>query len=511
MRYATIAISMLFGAMLSGGIVAGPAQAQSEPGAAPRAVAVARTTTIPKCTVFVDGAASSRGDGTAQKPHKTMAAAIAAADNGAIICVAEGTYAERLAPGEKYFTLAGGFQRGKDFTVRDSARYVTKAKGNGGSFIRIVDPGPTEGQLTAIDGFDISGYSQAIYRDFYVSQRFDITNNFIHDNVCADATLVGAGFALANVSGRIHGNVIRNNSCGRGGAGALNDSTNKNTVSIERNLIEGNSGTEVGAAHGGALYLFTNTLTITGNLFTGNSVTMVGAGLFIGAFTTGNQPTMATLAWNVYRNNRAGQAGGGLFCDDGATCFSDHEVFDGNCGGNIYLDGGSEGSGPTTAKFDHLTNVNARAVGCDGPGAGVQIDKGNSAPDSYTFVNAIFWGNAPGKDFVANCEQGCRALKVNVAHSMVQTDYASAGATVNFGAGIVKPADPLFADPAKGDFHLKSAAGRWTPSGIVKDAATSPAIAKGDPRGAVDRNPPRAGKRTELGAYGNSGEASYLP
>ena len=40
---------------------------------------------------------------------------------GAVICVAEGVYAEQIKPGEKHFTLAGGFQRGKDFKVRDSA------------------------------------------------------------------------------------------------------------------------------------------------------------------------------------------------------------------------------------------------------------------------------------------------------------------------------------------------------------------------------------------------------
>jgi hypothetical protein len=62
---------------------------------------------------------------------------------------------------------------------------------------------------------------------------------------------------------------------------------------------------------------------------------------------------------------------------------------------------------------------------------------------------------------------------------------------------------------AQGDFHLKSTAGRWTPAGYLQDAATSPAIAKGDPNTAADRNPERAGRRSELGAYGNSAEASY--
>jgi hypothetical protein len=146
-------------------------------------VIVARATAIPACAVFVDAAAPARGAGTAQSPHKTITAAIAAAPSGAIICVTEGAYPEQLKPGEKYFTLAGGFQRGVNFKVRDSARYVSKAQGRGGSFIRIEDPGPKDGQLTAIDGFEITGYAQAIVRDVYYSQRFDITNNHIHTNM----------------------------------------------------------------------------------------------------------------------------------------------------------------------------------------------------------------------------------------------------------------------------------------------------------------------------------------
>jgi hypothetical protein len=151
--------------------------APMRPGSVPRAVTVARTTAIPRCAVFVDAAAAGRGDGTVRSPHKTIAAAVAAAPAGAVICVADGVYAEQLKPGEKYFTLAGGFQHGTSFTVRDSARFVSKAQGRGGSFLRVDDPGPKEGQLTAIDGFEITGYTQAIVRDVYYSQRVDVTNN----------------------------------------------------------------------------------------------------------------------------------------------------------------------------------------------------------------------------------------------------------------------------------------------------------------------------------------------
>ena len=178
---------------------------------------------------------------------------------------------------------------------------------------------------------------------------------------------------------------------------AFNDSTNQNTVRIERNLIDANAGTEPGSSHGGALYLFGNTLRISGNLFTRNTVTQWGAGLYIGAFKPGGQTTSATLNWNVYRGNAAGNAGGGMFCDDGANCESFHEVYDRNCGGNIYFDGGSDGSGPTIGRFDNLTSVGALDSACESPGPGVRIDKDFQEPDTYSFVNAIFWGIAVGR------------------------------------------------------------------------------------------------------------------
>jgi hypothetical protein len=458
-----------------------PAAAQE---AVPRAVTEARTTEIPKCTVFVDAAAPAKGDGTVKKPHKTIAAAVAAAENGAVICVAEGTYAEQLKPETKYFTLAGGFQSGKDFKVRDSARYASKARGNGsGSFIFYDNEGPKGDQLVAIDGFDISGYSQAIVRKVYYSSRFEITNNFIHDNRCRDKG-AGAGFFLSNASGRIEGNVFRNNSCDRGGAGAVDDDLRENTIVIRRNHIDASSGTEADKnSHGGGLYLFGKDIRVSGNLFTGNFASGWGGALYIGAWVEGKKHTTARLSWNVYRKNRAGIFGGGLFCDDGATCISEHEIFEANCGGNIYLDSGDK-AGPTTARFNHLTNVGGLEIDCKTPGNGVQIDNSSAAPDAYTFTNAIFWGNGRGRDFVVSCNEGegaCRTLKVNISHSMVQTEYMKQGATMTFGPGIVAPADPLFADPAKGDFHLKAA---------------SPAVGKG------------TGKATELGAYGNSPEAA---
>src|SRR3712207_4113467 len=99
MRHVAIANVALFGVVLAGvilGACAGGSSSGGPPGDAPRAVPMAGTKEIPECTSFVD-AESSGGQGTATAPHQTIADAVAAADNGAVICVAEGVYAEEIA------------------------------------------------------------------------------------------------------------------------------------------------------------------------------------------------------------------------------------------------------------------------------------------------------------------------------------------------------------------------------------------------------------------------------
>jgi len=69
-------------------------------------------------------------------------------------------------------------------------------------------------------------------------------------------------------------------------------------------------------------------------------------------------------------------------------------------------------------------------------------------------------------------------------------------------------ADPLFANPAAGDFHLKSQAGRWNGTAWVLDSVTSPAIDAGDPADAYSLEPQPNGNRINMGAYGGTAEAS---
>lgn len=67
---------------------------------------------------------------------------------------------------------------------------------------------------------------------------------------------------------------------------------------------------------------------------------------------------------------------------------------------------------------------------------------------------------------------------------------------------------PLFADAANVDFHLKSAAGRWTSSGWVTDSETSLCIDAGNPQDDYSNEPSPNGGIVNMGYYGNTNQAS---
>ncbi len=81
--------------------------------------------------------------------------------------------------------------------------------------------------------------------------------------------------------------------------------------------------------------------------------------------------------------------------------------------------------------------------------------------------------------------------------------------TLTWGPGNIN-AVPRFADPAAGDFHLKSEAGRWDPNSEswVIDDVTSPCIDAGDPNSDRTSEIWPHGERINMGAYGGTKEAS---
>jgi hypothetical protein len=114
----------------------------------------------------------------------------------------------------------------------------------------------------------------------------------------------------------------------------------------------------------------------------------------------------------------------------------------------------------------------------------------DSEPD---ISNTILWDNTDGDLF------GCRAT-----YSCIERGGEGEG---NISA------DPLFADPDHGDYHIRSERGRYWPRFDiwVLDRATSPCVDAGDPASDISNEPMPNGGRINIGAYGGTTEASLSP
>ncbi len=115
--------------------------------------------------------------------------------------------------------------------------------------------------------------------------------------------------------------------------------------------------------------------------------------------------------------------------------------------------------------------------------------------DQMYITNAAFVSN----DYVMISGTGVPQVVVGTSSSIV------------WGTGIRIGEDPLFA--GTNDLHLMSRAGRYDPllMGFVSDSKTSPAIDGGDPDSPFSKEPDPRGKRINLGAYGNTAQASKSP
>jgi len=148
-----------------------------------------------------------------------------------------------------------------------------------------------------------------------------------------------------------------------------------------------------------------------------------------------------------------------------------------------------------------ITACGEAAIFCDG--ASPMLTNLTIANNEFAIVaygganpiitNCILWHNKSGDLFQ------CR-----VRYSRVEQIDAVAGGEGNI------IADPLFADPNNGDYHLRSRYGRYSPrDGVwVTDPVTSPCIDAGDPSVYHGREPMPHGGRVNMGAYGGTPYAS---
>ncbi|PLX76005.1 MAG: hypothetical protein C0614_10390, partial [Desulfuromonas sp.] len=451
-------------------------------------------------------------DGTVLYPYASLQSAINAASSGDSIRVAGGIYLESLEIRNKQLHLYGGYTgaesaayqsgSGGDFTSRNLENSFSRLQGDGSAPVILLVLDQTRG--SSIDGFVITDGNRGIVLDSdetwpYLSD-ITITNNLIEYN---QSDGFGGGLFLSGQRITLKNNLIRNNSAGFG-AGLAGSVIN---LQMTNNHIIDN---QIQNDHGGGMFM-TATGRIDSNLFQGNDVgTLAGYGWGGGAIIIGrveddngslvNEPVL--LSNNTFTGNHAESQGGGIFIDEGAMAVLQNNLVvrntSGEGGAGIYVDGAGTSDHSdlrSEATIINCTVADNASSGYDGNGLMVQYS-------DVTVTNSLFWGN--GDDFsVVDDEHGVLGT-LSVNYSLSDEIFSGMGNVT---------VDPLFVSSSGGDYHLRSTTGRWNvvTETWTQDSVQSPAIDAGDPASDYSLEPLENGGRINMGAYGNTVEASQSP
>jgi hypothetical protein len=335
------------------------------------------------------------------------------------------------------------------------------------------------------ENFSVRNSKKGIVFDVTVSwphvENVTLSNNIVENNGQPGVITSGAGVWVAGNNHRVLNNIIRNNHGGRG-AGLSGNFTPSDSLLVEGNLIENNTGYD---DHGAGVYLG-GYVTISNNIISGNylqnSYGWGGGVLILG---------IAHMSFNVIKNNFCPTYGGAVFVDDGGIAYMDHELIYNN---RTSLYGAGIAVDNTATDSSHVYLTNCTIVNNYSPdtlgGNAIYLDNSSFG----TLRNCVLAGN--GDDFYINTGSA-----LTVTYTLSQEGFTGLG---NF------KADPLFADTLNKDFHLKSKGGRYAPKSQawVVDGVHSPAIDAGDLTSSYSNEPAPSGNRINLGCYGNTMYAS---
>lgn len=448
-----------------------------------------------------DSNTSGNATGTAQFPFRTLQNAVTAAASGDTLKVAIGTY-DAVQSAGKSLTILGGYPgaessdyaagRSGVFETRDLDPEATQISGGSGTagvtFTRF-DANPYHGRL---DNLRVTQSRKGIVCDTQVSwphpDGLILTHILVDRNGQVGEVTRGAGILVCGNGMQILDSQIRENHGGRG-AGISGQAQG---LLIQDSRIEDNICYD---DHGGGIYL-AGTAHLARNRISGNRVELGygwGGGLLI--FNAGST---VSLDQNLIRGNDAPSYGGGVFIDEGAAAQMQNDLVVYNTtqegiGAGVALDDGTPG--PSYLEMRNCTVAFNNAGVNGGPssrgGNGIFVDM-NSFAD---IRDSLFWGNG-GDDFYV-----CDGSDLTMTWSLSQEVWPGTG---NLST------NPLFADPAGGNFHLRSEIGRYLPSqgSWVVDTEQSPAIDAGDPASPFGAEPQPNGGRVNIGAFGNTAEAS---
>jgi hypothetical protein len=292
---------------------------------------------------------------------------------------------------------------------------------------------------------------------------------------------------------RVYGSWRRNDNQGGGGY------FSGGSLLIERSLFS-NNGTLAGgnpaiidySSYGGAVYA-NCPLTINGSVFSGNRATS-GGGPALGGAVFANKAV--TVRETVFSGNQTASydrntAGGGLY-----------SLVDANLQNVLIVDNASYGSNSVVSLGAGVYIYNGRlAMNFGTVVANASDGLYVRASSSLSVSNSIFWNNTGD----------LTGFPTNSAGILTNVWYCDTQDGDNLGTNGCVSVDPRFADTNY--YHLSSAkgcyAGGYFSGGYWTNlAAHSPLIDAGDPLAAYSLEPAPNGRRVNMGAYGNTAEAS---
>lgn len=196
-----------------------------------------------------------------------------------------------------------------------------------------------------------------------------------------------------------------------------------------------------------------------------------------------------TIQGNIITGNYAYFCGGGIDCDESSPLVQNNLIIrnEAQFAGGLAINK----RGPVIVNNTLAANKGSRGGGMFCRAA------------EPTITNCIIAFNIKGAGIEADDKSAPAISYCNLYQN-------SGGDCVNLtlkGQGNIA-ADPLFADAAKGDYHLKSRTGRRSGARYVRDSIHSPCIDAGVPSANASNEPAPNGGRINMGAYGSTPQAS---
>ena len=390
---------------------------------------------------------------------------------GGVRATASMLFTDCLFQGNSSFKGGGAYCEEAEF---ERCRFIGNSSGSDGGGIYFASNGTIDSsQFTNNSAGDEGG-------GFYLSSGAQITATLVDSN---RAVKGGGMFCLAATILISECAIIGNSASGDGG-GIYAEAE----VTINNCQIQGNW-----AMNGGGLSLSGSAaLNMCG--ISGNTAFFKGGGMN----SEGGFPEITSCVFNAnsadtgagvntahgdfslceFIGNSAGRLGGGMYFT--STCAIT------NC---LFIDNRADfgGGAAISAYQQNVNNCTFTANQADSAGGGLYRAGGYYRPNAN---DCVIWGNSP--DEVAGD---------------IRVRYCALSDTGITGIGNIYD-DPLFVDPAGGDFHLQSTTGSWHGGQWLPDPAHSPCIDAGNPNANYSGEPAPNGDRLNMGAYGNTSQAS---